>query len=226
MPAKLEGPGSKRSGKHSAFQSLSFPRCKGQGRQDDLLRPSGLVHSKSVTPNKEKKSQGVDRTLSQEPPKQHTDPRQAGDPTPIHDDLGRGAPYLSRPGMPEPWQSPGGCERRTHTGLHLRPPLAPATGSRPAGSGAAGWPARAGPLATTPPWAPALRRPGTAGPRNPRVSLSRPGASPGTPGHLREAQDSFQEHFSCVCTQAERTDTEGSVLDHRDKARITIKQTT
>ena len=109
-------------------------------------------------------------------------------------------------------------------GLHLRPPLAPATGSRPAGSGAAGWPAPAGPLATTPPWAPALRRPGTAGPRNPRISLSRPGASPGTPGHLREAQDSFQEHFSCVCTQAECTDTEGSVLDHRDKARITINK--
>ena len=93
VPAKLEGPGSKRSSKHSAFQSLSFPRCKGQGRRDDLLRPSGLVHSRSVTPSKEK-SQGADRTLSQEPPKQHTDPRRAGDPTPSMK-IWAGAPHTS-----------------------------------------------------------------------------------------------------------------------------------
>ena len=195
MPAKLEGLGSKRSSKHSAFQSLSFSKRKGQGRQDDHLRPSELVHSKSVTPGKEK-SQGVDRILSQEPPKQHTDPHRARDPTPIHEDLGRGAPYLSRPGTPGPWLCPGGCERRTHMGPHLWPPLAPATGSRPAGSAASGWPAWAGLVAATSLWVPALQRPGTAGPRNPQISLSHPGVSPGTPGHLREAQDSFQEHFS------------------------------
>lgn len=155
-----------------------------------IVRPTQLVHSKVATLGK-KKSWGASRAVGRSPPKQHTHPHCAGDPTSVHQRLGRDASYLSRPGRPGLRQSPGGCEPRIRTRPHPQPPLAPATDSRPAASGAASWPARAGPHAATPPWALALPWPGTAGPHHPRLSLSHSGAPPGSPGHLWEAQGSY-----------------------------------
>lgn len=80
--------------------------------------PSQLVHLKFVTLSN-KKTQGAGRAVGQVPHKQHTNPHFTSDPASVQKGLGREAPYLSQPGKPGLWQSPGRCERRIH--MCLRP---------------------------------------------------------------------------------------------------------